>query len=194
MPRVPVLAESRTAEPARADRGRVRTAPAARARLSRTPRRPGWPSLPAGAIPNVPQLPPPHADRWLHVPLVDDIAAAGIEPPDLAAWAARPLADVYQEGICGGALLHLNVGQTPHEVIVPLAHQSALAGIMLATQLIVAGIPELRAARPAAIEGRLDVLAGLPQVLARPRSRTAVCLCSDSVFRDVYRAKALHRP
>lgn len=147
--------------------------------------------LPPGGIPAIPGFePPPDAERWLTVPLVDDIAAAaGIEVADLAGWRDRPLADVYQDGICGGALLHLNVGEAPRDVLVPLAHQSVFAGVMLATAFLVAQVPELRAARAAAIEGRFDVLAGLPQVLARPRARTAGCLCGDAVFLDVYRGK-----
>ncbi len=84
---------------------------------------------------------------------------------------------------------HHNLGPAPQEVVVPLAHQSALAGILLATQFIVATVEELRAARPEAIEARLDVLAGLPQVMARPRARNPGCFCGDSVFREVYRVK-----
>jgi hypothetical protein len=123
----------------------------------------------------------------MQTPLVDDIAAtAGVEVAALTAWRGRPLADVYQDGICGGALLHLNVGEAPREVLVPLAHQSALAGVMLATQFIVAQVPELAAVRPLAAEARYDVLAGLPQVFARPRVPTRNCLCEDAVFRAVY--------
>lgn len=147
--------------------------------------------LPPGAIPALPDLPaPPEAEQWHRRPLVDDIAlAAGVDVAELADWRDRPLADVYQDGICGGALLHLNVGEAPREVLVPLAHQSAFAGVMLATELIVATIPELHALRPAAVEGRFDVLAGLPQVLARPRARTEGCLCGDVVWREVYGEK-----
>jgi hypothetical protein len=148
--------------------------------------------LPAGGIPVIPGFEaPPDAERWLTTPLIEDIAAAAeIEVGELASWRDRSLADVYQEGICGGALLHLNLGQTPREVLVPLAHQSALAGVMLATEFLAARAPELRGARSAAIEGRYDVLAGLPQLLSRPRASTAGCLCADAVFREVYRAKA----
>ena len=145
--------------------------------------------LPPGGIPEVPGLEAPaDAARWLDTPLVDDIAAAaGIDVGELAGWRERPLGDVYQDGICGGALLHLNVGEAPREVLVPLAHQSAFAGVMLATEFLVAQVPELKAARTPAIEGRFDVLSGLPQVLSRPRATTSTCLCRDGVFRDVYR-------
>lgn len=147
--------------------------------------------LPPGGIPVIPGMEvPPEAAQWLATPLVDDIAAAaGIEVVELAAWRERTLTDVYQEGICGGALLHLNVGEAPRGVLVPLAHQSAFAGIMLATEFIASQVPELKAARAAATEARYDVLAGLPQVLVRPRARTDACLCGDVVFLGVYRDK-----
>jgi hypothetical protein len=147
--------------------------------------------LPHGGIPVIPGFePPPDAERWLTTPLVDDIAAAAdIDAAELADWRDRPLADVYQDGICGGALLHLNVGEAPREVLVPLAHQSAFAGVMLATEFLVAQVPELGAARHQAVEGRYDVLAGLPQVLSRPRAKTRGCICGDVVFLAVYRAK-----
>jgi hypothetical protein len=145
--------------------------------------------LPPGGIPQIPGVElPPDADKWLTSPLIDDIAAsAGAD--QLAAWRDRPLGDLYQEGICGGALLSLGIGEAPREVLVPLAHQSVLAGVMLAVQLIAAQVPELRAARSAEGEGRYDVLAGLPQRLARPRQPSPQCLCRDSVFRRVYCSK-----
>lgn len=147
--------------------------------------------LPTGGIPPIPGFEAPEdAERWLTTPLVDDIAAAaGVDVAELVGWRDRSLADVYQEGICGGALLHLTVGEAPREVLVPLGHQSALAGVMLATEFLVAQVPELRTARAVTVEARYDVLAGLPQVLARPRARTPRCLCGDAVFRDVYRDK-----
>jgi hypothetical protein len=147
--------------------------------------------LPPGGVPSLPDLPaPPEADQWIVRPLVDDIAAAsGIDAAELAAWRDKPLAAVYQEGICGGALLHLEVGEAPREVLVPLAHQSAFAGVMLAVELLVASVPELRARRPRAVEGRFDVLAGLPQVLERPRARSERCICGDVVWSAVYADK-----
>jgi hypothetical protein len=147
--------------------------------------------LPLGAAPLLPNEPPPsEMPEWYTRPLLEDIAVkAGVSENELTAWGDQPLADLYQNGICGGALLHLNVGEAPREVVVPLAHQSALAGVMLATQLIVAEVPELRAARPASVEARFDVLAALPQILARPRERADGCVCSDSVYRQVYLEK-----
>jgi hypothetical protein len=149
--------------------------------------------LPVGLPLNSPpeplaQLPTPaDAGRWTEVSLLEDIAlAAGVDPGRLEAWRERPVSELYREGICGGALLDLNVGTAPAEALVPLAHQSALAGVMLAAQLIIARTPQLTAWRPTAIEARYDVLTGLPQVLARPRETTAGCICADDVYRAVY--------
>ena len=147
--------------------------------------------LPPGGIPTLTGIPAPsESDRWMRVPIIDDIAAlAGIDSVLLAGWRDRRLADLYQEGICGGALIQFDLGSVPQEVLVPLAHQSAFAGIMLATQALISAVPGLAEARPAAIEGRLDILSGLPQVLARPRLRTPGCLCADSAFLTVHGAK-----
>jgi hypothetical protein len=129
-------------------------------------------------------------ETWFTTSILDDIAAAaGVDGAALANWRDRCLADVYQDGICGGALLHLNIGEAPREVLVPLAHQSALAGIMLATEFLISAVPALRRARSHAPEGRFDVLADPAQLMARPRTRTTGCLCSDSVFLDVYSFK-----
>lgn len=147
--------------------------------------------LPVGAVPQLPELqPPPEAAEWHSRPLIDDIAAtAGVTGGELDGWRERPVADLYQEGICGGTLLHLDIANVQHELVVPLAHQSALAGIMLATQALIAASHELAARRPDAVEGRCDVLAALPQVIARPRSRTEGCICADEDFAASSRAK-----
>jgi hypothetical protein len=147
--------------------------------------------LPPGALQPIPDLPlPPEANEWSQRAILDDIAtAAEVEIAELDAWRGRSLADLYQEGICGGAVLDLGLGEAPREALVPLPHQSAFAGIMLATQFLSATDPTLKTARPAQIEGRYDLLSGGPQILAMPRARTPGCLCSDDVFRAVYAEK-----
>lgn len=142
-------------------------------------------------IPKLPQYPiPPEAKRWSERSLLEDIAEQlRAERDSLAIWKGRALADLYREGICGGALVREQIGAVPVEMAVPLAHQSVLSGIMLATQLLVAAAPELRAYRNAAIESRIDLLAGFPQIVARPRQRTTGCICSDPDFIQHHRAK-----
>jgi hypothetical protein len=142
-------------------------------------------------IPKLPQYPiPSEAASWAKRSLLDDIAVElGAEPQDLARWKGRLLSDLYRDGICGGALVRKQTGEVPVEMAVPLAHQSVLAGIMLATALLAAARPELRRHRNAAIDSRLDLLAGFPQISARPRQRTPGCLCSDADFVESYDKK-----
>ncbi len=140
--------------------------------------------LPLRAVSSVADMPaPPDSPEWLAVPLLADLVAAGIVSPEVAPeWAVRTIGELYVEGICGGGLVRFGFGDLSREVSVPLAHQSALAGIMLVVQPFVAAIPQLRSLRPTAVECRLDLLAGLPQMVVRPRTRTPGCLCSDPAY------------
>lgn len=144
-------------------------------------------------LPNIPA--PPDAFLWVQRPLLDDIALSlGIGAEELARWRGRELKDLYREGICAGALVRKQTGDVPVEMTVPLAHQSVLAGIMLATQLVVASHPDLVPYRPEAVESRLDLLASLPQIAVRPRQQTANCLCADQDFLARYAAKWPYAP
>lgn len=147
--------------------------------------------LQAGQVPRLAEKPlPPEASTWTERSLLDDLAGTlGVSRDELEIWKGHSLRDLYHEGVCGGALVRSRATEVPVEMAVPLAHQSVLAGIMLATQLLVAARPELRAHRNPAIESRLDLLAGLPQVTGRPRQRTPDCLCSDDDFVERYHAK-----
>lgn len=140
--------------------------------------------LPLPQIVPVADVPvPPGAEEWLREPLVDALTASGIVPPDArGVWAARSVGELYTAGICGGGLVAQDRQGLPAEVVVPLAHQSALAGVMLALQLIAAEVPALREVRHRAVEGRLDLMTGLPQVTPRPRERTRGCFCSDPMY------------
>lgn len=137
---------------------------------------------PLPGVPNIPSLPAgPDSGRWTQTSLLDDLVASGVVPPDAATdWGSRPIAEVYRDGVCAGGLLP--AGDVPGEVLVPLAHQSAIAGLMLATSVVIARDPQLRDARGDCTEFRYDVLRGFPQVLQRPRARTANCLCADADY------------
>jgi len=137
---------------------------------------------PLPGIPAVAELPPPEgSERWTQVGLLEDLVNAGIVSDDKrVTWGTSSIGVLYRDGICAGGLLP--VGDLPGDVLVPLAHQSALAGIMLAAELIWSRIPDFADQRDTIIEHRYDVLRGFPQVVARPRQRTPNCLCSDPVY------------
>lgn len=137
---------------------------------------------PLPQLPEVPDLAPPaDAEQWHFTSLLQDLLGAGAVAIESApSWESRNIADLYREGVCGGGILTL--GTVGSEAVVPLAHQSALAGIMLATVFVASQDDALRAHLPHAIEARIDVQRGLPQVLARPRERSEGCFCSDDDY------------
>ena len=106
----------------------------------------------------------------------------------LLAFEGRSLRALYTEGFCGGAVIPLGEPGTPaNDVHVPLAHQSALAGVLLAAAGVRMGL-----------EGRVDSVVTQYDVL-KPQSRFQVypagkppgerCICQDPDYRDVYRGK-----
>ena len=124
-------------------------------------------------------LAPGDAGEWMRRSLLDDLLALGrLTPEQRADWHLRDIDQLYRDGVCGGALLAL--GDAAQErTLVPLAHQSALAGLFLALELLLAADPALRSYRAAQIERRLDVMRPLPQVIPRPRLATVGCFCGD---------------
>jgi hypothetical protein len=133
-----------------------------------------------------PDLPaPPDAGEWMRRPLLMDLIDAGfLDAAQAPLWAGKQIGDVYRDGICAGGLKRLPGSADAEPALVPLAHQSALAGIMLAATFIASHDEALRHHRPQAIEARLDVLRSLPQTLTRLRARTLGCLCSDPLYQQ----------
>lgn len=102
-----------------------------------------------------------------------------------AAFAGRSVRQLYVEGICGGALVPAGaVGGVIH---VPLAHQSALAGVLLAAHFMrrTAGYT------PATTEvTRIDVRRVAP---THPYQRASkdprgICICQDDDYIDVFKS------
>ncbi len=152
--------------------------------------------VPVGApLPGQPQLTlrlalPPEASAWTERSLLDDVAVAfGRDPGELIEFAGLTVELLYRDGICAGMLHGADGGNRAEEVSVPLAHQSALAGVMLAIEFFVARSPALRGHRPELPELRYDVLRDNPQVLPTPSSRRDGCICEDVDFLDAYAAR-----
>lgn len=126
--------------------------------------------------------------RWGAIPIAHDIGDALFGDRDaINSRAAASIEDLYHE-MCAGALLPTVAGVRHREVVVPLAHQSALAGIMLATELLVAHDPELAALRPSGPEARFDVFRPAPP-RALPLARRVDCICSDRFYLDEYSSR-----
>jgi hypothetical protein len=127
--------------------------------------------------------------------LLDAVAIAlGVDLELVHAYAGRKIHDLYSEGICGGAVIPLGAAGRPTQVVhVPLAHQSALAGVLLAASLLreAAGLgpDDTRVSR-------LNVLQQVGVELAQPMPRVEGrrCLCGDADFVRVYEQKWTAQP
>lgn len=112
--------------------------------------------------------------------------AVPIEP--LAPFVGQPLRSFYQQAICGGLVFKLSNGSRLVRTVVPMAFQSALAGIMLAAELVKhsAGFPMSRTTST-----RMNLLRPLGSHLHDPKAKDSSgrCICSDDDFIAAYRRK-----
>jgi Prokaryotic E2 family C/ThiF family len=111
-----------------------------------------------------------------------------IDPELTSAFAGRPIRALYVEGLCGGGLVPLGAVGTPRgEVHVPLAHQSALAGVLLAAALVRS---RMHGDETMTQVTRVDVRAQLGSHLRQPVAASpAGCVCRDQDFTARYRSK-----
>jgi hypothetical protein len=124
-------------------------------------------------------------------------AATALQVPldPLLRFENRPLRAFYSEGICGGLVLSLS-GTRPEAsergTETPLAFQSALAGILLAAEMVL----ESQGLRPLGFPVRtsMDVLRPIPAEISFHYKKKAGsnCLCQDGDFVNRYIAKHGH--
>ena len=123
--------------------------------------------------------------------LCEAIATAWDIPTEmLAPYVGRPIRDLWVEGICGGGFIPLEeTGPAPRELQVPLAFQSALAGVLLAAEAV-RDVLTTGAQRRTLVR-RMDVLQTLGDSTPRPelKAGTGSCICEDRDFIEAYRAK-----
>jgi hypothetical protein len=121
-----------------------------------------------------------------------DIATAaatlGVSESSLAPWRGKPLGELYTDVVCGNVALDVKgLGKIE---MVPLAHQSTLAGVMMAAELIKRVDPALsKRAQKEALVSWDNVLQAAPEIWAKPRPREPGCICGDADYQGVYRAK-----
>jgi len=131
-----------------------------------------------------------HNGEGVPRPLLDSIARAYEIPIErLLPFEGRPVRTLYTEGICGGAIIPLGaVGTTRQEVHVPLAHQSSLAGVLLAASCI---RDALQVARQGTQVTRINVMQRLGTYLTQPAAKDTrgICICQDADYRDAYERK-----
>lgn len=119
--------------------------------------------------------------------LAEVAATLGIEASIAEQFRGSTVKQLYTEGLCGGALVPLErLGAPRTEMHVPLAHQSILAGLMLAAAAVTH-----QDQRPAVTQvTRVNLLHPLGVDLRQPMQRQPTgCYCNDEVFACVFDQK-----
>lgn len=122
-------------------------------------------------------------------PFVRRVATAfGVPFDALQAFVGQPIQNFYQSAVCGGLMVGLTGGAHLGTAVVPMAFQSALAGIMLAADMVkhAAGMPAASTTTT-----RINLLRPLAPFLGDPRAKDSSgrCICGDRDFLDAYRRK-----
>ncbi len=121
-------------------------------------------------------------------PLLNLVAdRLGVPHDVVQPFSGRSIRELYREGVCGGAVLPIGRSGSPRgDVHVPLAHQSALAGVLMAARMFAT-----RSSRTTLIT-RLDVLRAVhPEYTTQAASKDprGICICQDRDYVEAYRAK-----
>jgi len=121
--------------------------------------------------------------------LLEAIATARALPIErLAPFEGRPIRALYVDGFCGGAVIPLSAVGTPRsEFHVPLAHQSALAGVLLAAL----GVQKATSGIAGSHVSQIDMLKPLPGEPTRAVAKDprGICICQDEDYREAYQQK-----
>jgi hypothetical protein len=132
---------------------------------------------------------------YRHTPInrqwIDRIATArGISSEPLLGFEGKTLDAFYRQAVCGGVLLRLGSNpNTSANAEAPMAFQSALAGIMLAAELVLNADSTQQADRPDITT--INLLRPLGTHLSQPRKKspTGRCICQDQGYVQRYMAK-----
>jgi hypothetical protein len=146
-------------------------------------------------LPFPPQFPgnatfpdPGEVERWFQVPLLADIAPRyGFDEAACAEWASKTVDDL-DRARCGGAVVRVDGASA--DTVVPLAHQSVLAGVMLAVTALASSDEQLRPQLGDLVQGRWDVRRDFGAVWAEPTLIMERCICRDPVFVTVWRGRS----
>ena len=113
----------------------------------------------------------------------------GVPFEPLAKFAGEPLESFYHDALCGGIVLRLGGASSAKAIEVPLPFQSALAGVMLAAELVLDAMRARSAPLPCRTE--IDLLRPIAPNLNVPAAKSAsgFCICQDAVYLKTYGRK-----
>lgn len=106
----------------------------------------------------------------------------------LSSYVGQSVRAFHQRAVCGGHLMKLTNGTQIATAVVPMAFQSALAGIMLSADLVKHAAGYLDAPTTST---RINLLRPLAPYLNDPRGKdtSGRCICADQDFLAAYRRK-----
>lgn len=111
----------------------------------------------------------------------------GVEVAELRSFIGKPVQIFYSEGICGERIISLR--KQGQDLEVPLAHESVLAGILQAAEIVI----ESMQLRKNTIEPltKIDLLRPLHPYIREyeDKNYAGLCICTDEVFIDRYKEK-----
>jgi hypothetical protein len=112
----------------------------------------------------------------------------GLQKGQLVDWVGKRVQDVYTGVICGQVGVDLSgIGRV---ATVPLAHQSVLAGILMAAELVKRKSPELEErSQGETLTIWDDVMRTPPKYWTANRKKEAECFCNDEVYVNVFSDK-----
>lgn len=104
----------------------------------------------------------------------------------LLAFEGHSIRDFYTRAFCGGVIFRTSTGSRPAQAIVPMTFQSALAGVMLAAEVVAnaAGLKEA----PPPVTTTINLLRPLAPYLCfgRKKDRESRCICQDEDYISAY--------
>jgi len=121
---------------------------------------------------------------------LQQIASFGVIPIEqLLPFENKKLEELYYRGACGGEIVAVRDGETARQIEVPMAFQSALAGILLAAD-VYAEVAKLRERLPTRTQ--INLLTALPQLSPSDQVSKSVdsrCICVDPDFIEAYQER-----
>jgi hypothetical protein len=132
-------------------------------------------------------------ELWIkRLPLTDDdlravVSARGVPFERVRQYRGKTIDVMYREAVCGAAALPMPNG---HEEAVPLAHQSALAGVLLGAEVVKRLDPSLmQLAQSETLAVWNDLFRPPPRSWLQRCAAEAGCICTDADYRTVFAEK-----
>lgn len=109
----------------------------------------------------------------------------GATTSELRPWIGKRLQDVYTHLVCGSAAIAVSAGG--RQETVPLVHQSVLAGVLAAAELVKRSVPAWAHRLPSENAAAWhDVTRAAPSTWLQARAPVTGCICRDPVYRRVF--------